>query len=143
MYNCVELKSLEDYFKDYNQREQKGVYFYRITKYNEKIRNFIEKYLEAARISGVWIEGRIPNPDEHNLSYYDEIMGMAFQMEKNFINNSLKKWLPRLDEIQRKHVTEAIYQTLDSMKQQGKNENMLKMPISNLCAGCIINLKGF
>ena len=27
MYNCVELKSLEDYFKDYNQREQKGVYF--------------------------------------------------------------------------------------------------------------------
>lgn len=85
MYNCVELKSLEDYFKDYNQREQKGVYFYRITKYNEKIRNFIEKYLEAARISGVWIEGRIPNPDEHNLSYYDEIMGMAFQMEKNFM----------------------------------------------------------
>ncbi len=126
MYNCVELKSLEDYFKDYNQREQKGVYFYRITKYNEKIRNFIEKYLEAARISGVWIEGRIPNPDEHNLSYYDEIMGMEFRMEKNFINNSLKKWLPRLDEIQRKHVTEAIYQTLDGMKQQGKNENMLK-----------------
>lgn len=120
------LKGLEDYFKDYNQREDKGVYFYRITKYNEVIRNFIEKYFEAARISGVWIEGRIPNPDERNLSYYDEIMGMEFRMDKTFIQNSLKKWLPRLDETQRMHVAEAIYQTLDKMKQEGKNENMLK-----------------
>lgn len=120
------LKGLEDYFKDYNQREDKGVYFYRITKYNEVIRNFIEKYFEAARISGVWIERRIPNPDERNLSYYDEIMGMEFRMDKTFIQNSLKKWLPRLDETQRMHVAEAIYQTLDKMKQEGKNENMLK-----------------
>ncbi len=44
--------------------------------------------------SGVVIEGKIANPTEQNLSYYEEIMGMDFQMSMGFLLTSLKKWLP-------------------------------------------------
>lgn len=72
------------------------------------------------------IEGKIPNPDEGNLSYYNEIMGMDFQMNMGFILMSLRKWLPRMNEFQRQNVADSIYDSLDSMRRSGKTENMLK-----------------
>ena len=72
------------------------------------------------------IEGKIPNPDEGNLSYYNEIMGMEFQMNIGFILMSLRKWLPRMNEFQRQNVADSIYDSLDSMRRSGKTENMLK-----------------
>lgn len=126
MFEHKELQDLNDYFQDLGNRREKGVYFYRINGYNNEIKNFIQKYYEAARRSGVIIEGKIPNPDEKNLSYYGEIMGMDFQMNMGFISASLKKWLPRMNDYQRENVSMSIYDTLDDMRKAGKNENMLK-----------------
>ncbi len=126
MFEHKVLQNLNDYFKDFNNRPEKGVYFYRINGYNEEVREFILKYYEAARLSGVVIEGKIPNPDEKNLSYYNEIMGKEFKKDVGFIVEGLKKWLPRMNDYQRKNVASSIYDTIKHMAENGKNDNMLK-----------------
>lgn len=126
MFEHKTLQSLEDYFKELNNRQEKGVFFYRINGYNEEIRNFIQRYYEASRQHGVVISGKIPNPDEKNLAYYEEIMGTAFNMSVGFIVSSLGKWLPRMNEYQRNTVAASIYDTLMAMRNEGKNDNMLK-----------------
>lgn len=102
------------------------IYFYRINGYTEEIEQFIWKYYETARRRGVVIEGKIPNPDEKNLSYYGEIMGMDFVLSQEFISTSLEKWLPRMKVHQRKNVADSIYNSLSSLRREGKNDNMLR-----------------
>ena len=120
------IKNLNDYFARLDERQDKGVYFYRINGYSEEVGQFIKKYYNAARQNGVIIEGKIPNPDEKNLSYYKEIMGMDFQMSPGFIAYSLKRWLPRMDNGQLASVSAAMYDFLDFLRKSGKTENMLK-----------------
>lgn len=126
MLEHIQINTLADYFVDLNNRSRKGVYFYRINGYSEEIESFIIKYYEEARKNGVVIEGKIPNPNENNLSYYTEIMGMDFQMSFGFISASLKKWLPRMTTYQIENVSTSIYNSLDSMCNSGKTENILK-----------------
>lgn len=126
MLERVNIQNLDDYFMECNKRQKKGVYFCRLTVYSAQIEQFIKKYYDEARKNGVVIEGKIPNPDEKNLSYYEEIMGMGFQMSLGFLNDSLKKWLPRMNDHQRERVVLALYDTLDSLQKAGKTENMLK-----------------
>lgn len=126
MFENKALQDLDEYFQDLNLRRDKGVYFYRINGWSEQIRKFISMYYETARKRGVIIEGKIPNPDKANLSYYDEIMGSGFRMNLGFINSSLQKWLPRMNEFQRNNVAVSIYDTLDGMRKEGKNDNILR-----------------
>lgn len=126
MFERKRIHKLEDYFLELGHREEKGTYFYRINGYSEEIKGFIEKYYETAKRSGTVIEGKIPNPTEQNLTYYSEIMGMEFHLNMGFLLGSLKKWLPRMQEYQRTQVAGAIYDLLNQMHKDGKNENMLK-----------------
>lgn len=126
MFEHRRLQSLDDYFVTLDQRRERGIYFYRINGYNEKIRIFLEKYYEAAGKNGVIIEGRIPNPEEQQLNYYEEIMGREFQMDTDFVEKSLRKWLPRMNEEQRGRVASSICDTLADMQRSGKNANILK-----------------
>lgn len=126
MFDHICIKDLEDYFVELHARKEKGVYFYRINGYSENIACFIKKYYETARKSGVVIEGKIQNPDQKNLTYYQEIMGMDFHLSLGFILQSLQKWLPRMNEYQRNVVGKSIYNSLLEMQTAGKTENMLK-----------------
>lgn len=126
MLKRIKIRKLSDYFAGLDGRQDKGIYFYRLNGYSQEIEEFIRKYYDLARKSGVIIEGKIPNPDEKNLSYYGEIMGMDFQMSLGFIEASLRKWLPRMKDNQRRNVATAIYDCLDSLRKAGKTENMLK-----------------
>lgn len=126
MLEHIQINTLYDYFVELNNRSPKGVYFYRINGYSDEIEKFIIKYYEEARKNGIVIEGKIPNPSEDNLSYYEEIMGMDFQMSLGFISSSLKKWLPRMTPYQNENVSKAIYDFLDFMRTSGKTENMIK-----------------
>ena len=81
MFEHRKIQDLEDFFTELNKRREKGVYFYRIDGYNRQIGEFLRRYYEAARRMGVVIEGRIPNPDERNLAYYEEMMGRDFRMD--------------------------------------------------------------
>ena len=79
MFEHKRVQNLEDFFRDLSERPHRNVFFYRICGYSLEIQKFISRYYEEARRSGVVIEGRIPNPSEGNLSYYNEMMGMEFQ----------------------------------------------------------------
>lgn len=120
------IQNLEDFFTELNARRESGVYFYRINGYNPAVHDFIRRYYETARNSGVVIEGKIPNPDEKNLAYYGEMMGMDFVLSQDFICTALKKWLPRMNNYQRLQIATSIFNSLTALRAEGKNDNMLK-----------------
>ena len=62
MFGQKRIQNLNDYFLEPGSRKEQGVFFYRITGYNQEIHDFIRRYYEAAKRTGVVIEGRIPNP---------------------------------------------------------------------------------
>jgi hypothetical protein len=126
MFAHVKLSKPEDYFLELNNRPEKGVYFYRINGYTQPIGDFISKYYEAARRSGVVIEGKLPNPDEKSLAHYNEIMGMGYELSIQFILESLKKWLPNLNIRQREDIAGTLFDTLTDLKHAGKNDNIVK-----------------
>ncbi len=126
MFQNIRLNSLDDYFLNLSQRKGNNVFFYRINSYSDSIKEFLCRYYEEARKNGVVIDGRIPPPDQNNLSYYYETMGDSFSMNKPFFIVSLKKWLPRMNDTQRIAVAGAVYDTLMHLASQGKNENILK-----------------
>lgn len=127
MFRHQKIQNLDDFFKNLSDRGTcQDIYFYRINGYTEEIEHFIRKYYETARRRGVVIEGKIPNPDEKNLSYYGEIMGMDFVLSQEFISTSLEKWLPRMKVHQRKNVADSVYDSLFSLRKEGKNDNMLR-----------------
>lgn len=126
MFERKKINRLENFFLEPAKRPVPCVYFCRICGYSSDIDDFIVKYYNSARTEGVVIEGKIPNPDEKNISYYTEILGTAFQMSVGFIGDSLKKWLPRMNASQRNTLSIAIYDALDDLRKSGKNENILK-----------------
>ena len=126
MLDRVHIEKPDDYFIELGKRKSKGVYFCRINGYNKQIHEFITKYHEEARLCGVIIEGRLPNPDNNQLGYYQEMLGMDFALDMNFMRSKMKKWLPRMNDTQCENVVGSIYETLMSLSRAGKNENMLK-----------------
>ena len=54
------------------------------------------------------------------------MMGADFRMDAGFLSQRLQKWLPRMTDGQRTAVVTAMYATLDDMRRQGKNDNMLR-----------------
>lgn len=117
---------LNDFFLPLSNRPEKGVYFCRIAGYTPAIEEFIKQYYDCARRTGVIIDGRIPNPDTNNLSYFSEMMGAEFRLDLPFLQAKLKKWLPRMSSGARDTVVSAIFSTLQDMLRHGKNENMLR-----------------
>ncbi len=126
MFERIKLNTFEDYFVPYSGRSSNGVYFCRLTKYNDEIHNVICKYIEITRKAGVCISEKIGNPDEKQLGYFDEIMGRKFQLNPNFFISSLKKWLPRIKEVQRTLIANCFYDIFIEMAREGKTENMQK-----------------
>lgn len=126
MFERIKLNSFEDYFVPCSGRSKKGVYVCRLTKYSQVIHEAICKYIEFTRKSGVCISGRIGNPDENQLKYYDEMMGRDFQLNPNFFMASLNKWLPRIHDQQKKEISNSFYDIFIEMQRSGKNENMQK-----------------
>lgn len=126
MFERKNIYELNDFFKELNKRPDRGVYFCRIDGYNDEVREFVVKYYEIARKNGVVIEGRISNPTESNLAYYDEMMGRDFVMNTDYIEKSLRKWLPRVHDHERHEMAVAMNDTFAMLVSQGKNENMIK-----------------
>ncbi len=126
MIEHKKINQLDDFFCPLNQRREKGVYFYRISGCNAQIRKFIRTYYNAARQNGVVLEGGIANPTNQNLAYYQEQMGTSFQLSPGFLESSLKKWLPRMNDTQRQAVSASVYHTLDDLRKGGKPESVLK-----------------
>ena len=94
MFRRIHLEHMEDYFYSQSERREQGVYFTRLSSYSEEIQKNIERYLEQTLEVGVCVEGKIGNPEGVQLSYYEEVMGMEYRLDKNFFLQQLEKWMP-------------------------------------------------
>lgn len=94
MFQQAGTAQLNDYFRPLSERGGSRVFFCRIAGYGETVAAFLRRYYEAARRSGVIIDGRIPNPTPDNLSYFNEMMGSGFQMDRDFLSQRLKNGCP-------------------------------------------------
>lgn len=126
MFKIINLLSLQDFFLSLSQRKGNFVYFYRFNGISDQTQNFIKQYYLSATKNGVIIDSRIPNPTPENLRYLDEMLGSDFELEQSFLNNKLKKWLPRMNNMQRENVCNAIFSTFEDMLKAGKNQNIIK-----------------
>lgn len=120
------IKGLEDFFKRQNERKPKGVYFYRINSYDKTILEFIRKYYDLAKREGAIIDKNIENPTADNIAYFNEIIGDKYVHGPGFMAEALKKWLPRIKDYQRASIADGIYDTLEVLRRQGKNIDILK-----------------
>lgn len=120
------IKGLEDFFKRQSERKPKGVYFYRINSYDETILEFIRKYYDLAKREGAIIDKNIENPTADNIAYFNEIIGDKYVHGPGFMAEALKKWLPRIKDYQRASIADGIYDTLEVLRRQGKNIDILK-----------------
>ena len=126
MFKNINLLSLNDFFLSLNNRKGNFVFFYRFNGISNDIMGFIKQYYMSARQNGVIIDGRIPNPTPENLSYLSEMLGSDFMLDKSFLDNKLKKWLPRMSDAQRNNICSAIFSTFEDMLKSGKNQNIIK-----------------
>ena len=126
MFKNINLLSLNDFFLSLNDRKGDFVFFYRFNGISNDIMHFIKQYYMSAKQNGVIIDGRIPNPTPENLNYLSEMLGSDFMLDKNFLDKKLKKWLPRMSDLQRNNICSAIFSTFDDMLKAGKNQNIIK-----------------
>jgi len=120
------IKGLDDFFKRQSERKPKGVYFYRVNSYDETILEFIRKYYDLAKREGAIIDKNIENPTADNIAYFNEIIGEKYVHGPGFMAEALKKWLPRIKDYQRASIADGIYDTLEVLRRQGKNIDILK-----------------
>ncbi len=135
VFRRIKANQLNDIFKPLESRNGQEIYFCRINGYNHEVAEFIRKYYETAVKEGVVIEGGIANPNEKEIMYYTETMGTNFFMEQRFITESLKRWLPRMNQYQRESVASGIYNELSEMRKKGKNDNILKNAYIKIMCG--------
>ena len=114
MFKNINLLSLNDFFLSLNNRKGNFVFFYRFNGISNDIMGFIKQYYMSARQNGVIIDGRIPNPTPENLNYLSEMLGSDFMLDKAFLDNKLKKWLPRMSDAQRNNICSAIFSTFET-----------------------------
>lgn len=125
MFKSINLLSLEDFFMDTESRKGDFVFFYRFNGISNEVIEFLKKYYDNARKNGVIIDGRLQNPTPENLSYLCEMLGSDFKYDINFLNQKLKKWLPRISEKQCSTLCEAIFSTFTDMMNNGKTEGII------------------
>ncbi len=126
MFTHVIASSFDDFFLDLTRRGGKNVYFYRLNEYAETVNNLVVKFYEIAYKNGVIIEGTIPAPDQKKLSYYTDIIGTEFKPTLAFMDASLKKWIPVMNDVQRHDVAMGLLSTFQDMMKAGKNESIIK-----------------
>ena len=126
MFPLGKVSSLNDILTPLPGRSARQTYFVRISAFNPNIRGFLSRYFQLAQQNGVLIDGKIPNPNETNLSFYNDKMGQHFEFSLPFIEQGLAKWMPRVQPAQQKELARAVYEELLKQQQQGKTESILK-----------------
>lgn len=126
MGSFLKINTLQDFFATKDKRPIDGTYFERIDGYSEKVRDFLCEYYAAALSGGVIVEGGLSNPDNSQLAYYNGVLGNEFRMDKDFILQCVRHWLPGLDDRKQSQLASSIFEVLDDLRSVGKNDNALK-----------------
>ena len=126
MVKQIKIDRVDDYLKKVDERKEAGVYFYKLNFYNQEVKNFLKKYLKKTKENGLYIKNRLQNPTANNINYFMEFIGSDFFLEKKFFEKKLKRWLPQLTENENKEFSNLVFETLNELKKEGKNESILK-----------------
>lgn len=116
----------EELFLGLDKRRERCACFYRITGFNDNIERFITRYHSAARAKGAVIGEKISNPDESQITYFADMAGQEFHLDKFFIGKTLGRWLPQMNNSQCTMAANAVYNALERFKAMGKNEAMVR-----------------
>lgn len=122
----LKLSSTDNFFIKLKDRPKTGAYFIALSGINNNISDFLLKYFNEAKSNGTIINDGIKSPDENNLAYYNEIIGSDFIFNIQFIKEKMKKWLPRVNQDKLMLISELVFDTLNVLKNQGKNDNIIK-----------------
>ena len=117
---------IDDYFKKYSERKPEGIYFYRINSYNKKIENFLLQYLKYTKKNGIYLKNNIENPTQERINHFVTTVGIDFIMDELFIEKIMEKWMPQLQDKQKKIIVTTLFETLKELEAEGKNINILK-----------------
>lgn len=124
-YQRIDIKNLSELMND-TGRADGQVYFVRLCGTDADTEGVIDAYYAAARTRGVIIDGQIQNPDERQISYFNEVLGAGFENSAVFIEGQLGKWLPAMSGELRAKIAEGLNSELTRMAQSGKTESILK-----------------
>ena len=108
------------------QRSPVCVYFLRVAGWSAALEEQLWRCHEAARNSGAVLDKGLPNPDNSQLTYYNEMLGGAFATDAGSIRTALTRWMPTLGEKQRVELSDAISALLAEQKRAGKPDGALK-----------------
>ncbi len=122
----LRVSTLQDLFTPEGKRPTDGTYFLRVSGYSDALREFLRSYYTAALSSGVVVEGGLSNPDSNQLTYYSEVFGNEFRMDRDFVLQHLHRWLPRVEEQKQRQLASSIFEVLVFLRSSGKNDNALK-----------------
>ena len=126
MYVRGNADTAEDLFKPISRRSRRCVYFVRVFKDGPRVQAVLEKYAAGMARKGVWLEERIPNPDQRQLAYMTEVLGDAFQPEADFVEKALVKWMPRMQSACRADFASAMAGQFELMRRQNKPEAAIR-----------------
>ena len=126
METKLQLTQFDDFWKPLSLRQPSGGYFCRVVGYSPALMQFLEQAMQKRAQMPLRITGKLQNPDGNQLDYLHRILGDAFECSPAFFAAQLKQWLPRLDDLQRTQIGQAMFDVLETQKKQGKNNNMLR-----------------
>ncbi|MDR3258412.1 MAG: YceG family protein [Fusobacteriaceae bacterium] len=126
MFKKLKLTNIDDYFKKMSERENAGVYFVRIIYYGKKTENFLKKYLQEIKNNGIYIEGKLQNPDLEKIEFFRTISNNRFEQNIDFFMHIFSKLLPQLNLTESRIISEGIYDILTEMSSTGQSENIIE-----------------
>ncbi len=121
-----QMTRFEDFWKPLSARQPSGGYFCRVAGYGPALAQFLEQAMQKRAQMPLRITGKLQNPDGNQLDYLHRVLDDAFTCDPAFFAAQLQKWLPRLSDLQRTQLSQAIFDVLEEQRRQGKNDNMLR-----------------
>lgn len=99
-------------------------YMMRINTYNDDVRSFLYDYFQTVIKNGAFLEKGFRPVTPDDIEYF-EAQCRSFRMDRSFIKNTVRSCLSSSDAVY-ESLSNSIYLSLSELKQQGKNDSILK-----------------
>ncbi len=119
-------QELERCFLPLDRREPPQPCFVRIIGRFDGLETLLTRYEQLARPCGACFQDGIPNPTEGEISRFYAAVGQQFALDKQLLQRHATLWLGQLRPAARQIFRDALFQSLEFLKGQGCNENILK-----------------
>ena len=93
MFSLLHLNDLNEYFTVQSQRNNRGVYFYRIIGYDDDTLKFLRKYQTFSQRKGNYINKNLPNPDVSDINYISSFDKEGFRISIDKIKSDCSNLL--------------------------------------------------